>query len=370
VSSKIIRCANTSDLESTFQWTLVEDEEAACREAKLADLSYIPINQVFDIRPFRFTLKPRESIPIEISYFGHAGRRFHTTAVCCVLGGPEYAVDLSGEANVAAFRVDKQVLDYGTVVYDATESREFTLMNCGKVEYDFVVDIGTCANFVNALDAQTEALSIPYSALFPKRLQISPSSGRISAGDKAKVIVKLCPGTPDPVLETIRVRIAHFEPIDIKVEAVGVFGSVLLALPRPDGKDDSWRSAITHAVNALTASSLSTALAAPFDRMDNLATVPASGNELDFHIQAEATRLLFRQELALEAQRPPSLSPRGKDAKLSQPMESIVMHSYVLDFGYVIQGFVKKQARIFVCTSKHLCAASISPFICSACMFS
>eukprot|EP00644_Phytophthora_capsici_P002092 jgi/Phyca11/21187/fgenesh1_pg.PHYCAscaffold_84_\ len=137
---------NVSKVDTSFRWIFIEDEKEALSTAT-AKKPYIPINQVFDILPIRGLLKPNESEKIEFVYYGHANRKFKSTVACEVEGGPEYELTLLGEASSLVYKLDKQSLDFGQVLYNKTEDRDFSILNVGKVPFSFniLIDSVACA---------------------------------------------------------------------------------------------------------------------------------------------------------------------------------------------------------------------------------
>jgi len=92
VASQTVVVTNVTKLPLDLGWSFVWDEATAVAEAEAAGLPYIPVNKVFDVRPLRCHLLPGDTMPVDFVYYGHPGRRFATTAVCEIAGGPEYAV--------------------------------------------------------------------------------------------------------------------------------------------------------------------------------------------------------------------------------------------------------------------------------------
>ncbi|KAG3249966.1 Hydrocephalus-inducing [Phytophthora idaei] len=202
---------NISKVDTSFRWIFIEDEKEALSTAT-AKKPYIPINQVFDILPIRGTLKPNESEKIDFVYYGHANRKFRSTVACEVEGGPEYELTLLGEASSLVYKLDKQSLDFGQVLYNKTEDRDFSILNVGKVPFSFniVIDNITCG----------------------RTLEISPTSGKIPPNEKQRILVRLRPGIPEYFEETVVLEIAHFQPIPFKLFGTGTFAAVSLNLPR------------------------------------------------------------------------------------------------------------------------------------------
>eukprot|EP00505_MAST-04D_sp_SCG-Rhode-Island_P002661 Stramenopile-MAST_4_protein_2661 len=226
-----VRVTNTSQIDTDLSWTFEADEDAA-RKAATAAKPYIPVNQVFDVLPIRSLLRPGESEVVEFAFYGHANRRFRTTCVGLVQGGPEYPIMLQGEAALIAHRIDQTYLDFGKVPYDVEdEVKEFSITNPGKVPFDFRLRL--------------DELSRPGVVI------AGPLSGKIYAGDKQKITVKFQPGIPDRIMETVKVDIAHFEPIMFPVYGHGIFTNIHVSLPREDANDEVWLATVEEARRAI-----------------------------------------------------------------------------------------------------------------------
>ncbi|GMF21897.1 unnamed protein product [Phytophthora lilii] len=202
---------NVSKVDTSFRWVFIEDEKDALSTAT-AKKPYIPINQVFDILPIRGLLKPNESEKIEFVYYGHANRKFKSIVACEVEGGPEYELTLSGEASSLVYKLDKQSLDFGQVLYNKTEDRDFSILNVGKVPFSFNITVDHIA--------------------CGRTLEITPTSGKIAPNEKQRILVRLRPGIPEYFEETLVLEIAHFQPIPFKLFGSGTFAAVSLNLPR------------------------------------------------------------------------------------------------------------------------------------------
>lgn len=199
---------NVSKVDTSFRWVFIEDD----KEAQAGKKPPIPINQVFDILPIRGLLKPSESEKVEFIYYGHANRKFKSLVACEVDGGPEYEITLLGEASSLVYKLDKQSLDFGQVLFNKLEDRDFSILNVGKVPFAFTIT--------------AERISRG------RLVEVTPTSGRVAPGEKARVIVRLRPGIPEPFEETLVLEIAHFQPFEFKMFGVGIFSSVTFNLPR------------------------------------------------------------------------------------------------------------------------------------------
>ena len=72
--------------------------------------------QLYDIHPLFGYLPPGESETVAFTFFGHVGVKAEVTALCDVQGGPEYELQLSGEASNMHYNIDKTEIDLGVIV--------------------------------------------------------------------------------------------------------------------------------------------------------------------------------------------------------------------------------------------------------------
>ena len=66
----------------------------------------------------------------------------------------------------------------------------------------------------------------------PGIVQASPAGGRVGAGERAVVKLRVSPGVPDRLMELVVVRVAHFEPVQVQVLVEGTYPRLTLGLPR------------------------------------------------------------------------------------------------------------------------------------------
>ena len=223
--SKVIKITNTSSVDASFHWVFMEEEKDESssahnsRSIAVTTSSHehqkaapIPINQVFDILPIRARLLPGETEEVEFTYYGHANRKFKGQVQCVVEGGPDYELKLRGEASSVSYRLDKQHLDFGPILYNKCEERDLTIFNTGKVNFSYRVRLHKLSR---------EGI-----------VSVSPMSGEIPAFDKTKLKIKFLPGVPDQLVENIVLEVAHFPTIDFKVYGSGIFAAFTTNLPR------------------------------------------------------------------------------------------------------------------------------------------
>jgi hypothetical protein len=167
--------------------------------------------QVFDILPARNTLLPSQSEDIEFTMVSVMDTKVAATAICVVVGGPEYKVSLTGESSVVGFELDRSVIDFHDIMFTARKDEELIITNVGKVIFDF--------NITGSQNAM---------GLF----EINPSLGNVNPGEKQKIIFTVRPAMPCTIKETFTINIAHFEPITVDCYCVGIFPATVATLPR------------------------------------------------------------------------------------------------------------------------------------------
>ena len=73
-------------------------------------------SQIFDILPLYSTLHPHETQKIQFTFYGHANISSQAVARCSVHGGPDYDIELLGQASLVQYFFDRQIVDYGKQV--------------------------------------------------------------------------------------------------------------------------------------------------------------------------------------------------------------------------------------------------------------
>ena len=218
-----VKCTNTSKIDSNLWWSFVvpdASEKTAKRPSSSSTttgtLSRLdpphPINAVFDILPIRSFLKPGESEDVEFVFYGHANHKYKATAVREVQGGPEYEVKLEGEASSIQYKFDKTSIDFGNTFYDKFQTEEITLINTGKVKFEFKVNSDSVAA--------------------PTIIKAVPPMQVVNPGDKCKIQIQVYPGLPTLITTSFTVEVAHFEPQVVVVTGKGIFPHVAVNLPR------------------------------------------------------------------------------------------------------------------------------------------
>jgi hydrocephalus-inducing protein len=212
-----MKMVNVSEMSVHYEWSFLEDELNAGGETSEAQTNRtmgIPINEVFDILPLNGTLEPNQSEQVEFVYYGVPNQKFKTIAVCQVEGGPEYEVNLLGEASNINYRLNIQnannIIDFGEIPFSGWNHREFVIENLGKVPFEYQIRMD--------------------NIIRKGLIQVSPQQGKIASGDKPKITISFCPALPGDYTESFKIQVAHFEPETITLRGYGLYPAIKLEL--------------------------------------------------------------------------------------------------------------------------------------------
>ena len=208
-----VKASNSCKIVVNYEWIFLENQQVVKKKTRgVAPAQQLPAGQIFDILPVRSTLQPNESEIIDFSMFGNANSKFNGHVVCVVEGGPEYKFPISGEASTVSFSLNRSVIDFGKVLISEKGDEELIISNNGKVTFTY--DIVAC---------QSSGADI---------FEIIPSTGKVSAGQSAKVIIRIRPGFPAQLCEYIQVSVGHFDPVKIACYCQGIVPCAVVLLPR------------------------------------------------------------------------------------------------------------------------------------------
>lgn len=92
------------------------------------------------------TLHPHETQKIQFTFYGHANISSQAVARCSVYGGPDYDIELLGQASLVQYFFDRQLVDYGkqvrtraaTVIAKEQDFLKLLLSSPGKCEKFFL----------------------------------------------------------------------------------------------------------------------------------------------------------------------------------------------------------------------------------------
>ncbi|KAL1499824.1 hypothetical protein AB1Y20_012509 [Prymnesium parvum] len=203
--------SNPSRVAAHYSWSFtVDNVKVGGKEVTADGVPVLP----FDVLPIRGTLPPGGSDTVELYYKGGINSKARAVALCEVAGGPSYELPLVAESATVSYRLDKNSLDFGLVQYDRVEEKEMYLQNTGRVPLAF--------QMINTMLSRSNVV------------EVVPSSGRVNAGEKQKLLVRVLPGLPEVIREVFQLQVAHFEPEEVVVHVEGTYPRVQLNLPQED----------------------------------------------------------------------------------------------------------------------------------------
>jgi len=204
---------NRGQLPVYYTWNFYENNDDQETDSKNTENDLVPVYQLFDIIPIRGYLEPGACEKSEIIFHGICSGIHKVLAVCDVVGGPKYKINLFGETSLVSYKFDRDVIDFGVQYYQNIVKQDITLFNTGKVEFDYSV-------------------ILPKNSILEKRIAIYPSFGNILPYQKQKITIKFTTLTPEDINDSFFIRIGHFDPVPITVTGQGIAPHIMLNLPR------------------------------------------------------------------------------------------------------------------------------------------
>jgi len=204
---------NKGKLPVYYKWNFFEIPSDEENDIDIVESDLVPIYQLFDIIPIRGYLEPGASENSEIIFHGLCNGVYKVLAICDVVGGPKYKIVLNGETSLVSYKFDKEVIDFGVQYYQNIVKQDITLFNTGKVEFDY-------------------SIILPKNSELEKRVSIYPAIGNILPYQKQKITIRFSTITPEDIEESFFIRIAHFDPVPIKIIGKGIAPHIMLNLPR------------------------------------------------------------------------------------------------------------------------------------------
>ena len=346
-----VKVTNTSKLDAVLVWTI--------QESTLTKPSKLSKAKIFDILPFCCVLPAGTTDDVRFSMHGVPDQKVNAVAICTVEGGPEYRLPLYGEASAISYRLDTSYIDFDSVVFNETGERDIVIYNTGKVIFPF--------EFV-------------YSELSSRGIvEALPIRGTVPAGDKMKITVRIRPFMPQTFSELILLKIAHFDPVFIKCFCKAIFPCVFVNLPRfkrigPFGESGDnhylatlWDAVYDEAVaNVRNEQAFNTAVEeTPDPPMGSSSEIPEISDQLAVKMfinplkkadisqksvalsqDVEIQRLTFcnyLKKIVVSAD-PNEFSNLQAYLSASIDFRKVTCGTYVMDFGNVICGQIKKKS--------------------------
>lgn len=199
---------NTTELPVDIFWELIADKGQR-EEAEST--------KIFDIYPIRMHVNPFEEDVVRVSFFALAdseGRSatYKGTAVCHVVGGPEYTIQLSGAAAAIQYKIDPLHFEFGNRSYKDSIKEKMTLENLSDVPIKYTIMIPKQCKF-NTFD-------------------IRPMEGVVEVGKSVDFSLQIAMGLPLKYSESFFLQIGHFDEVRIDVNVNCFIPQLQFDLPR------------------------------------------------------------------------------------------------------------------------------------------
>jgi len=224
----LITLENESEMDVIYEWFLVEEENSyEPTKNRKREGRKIPLNEVFGIIPMNGRLKKGEKEVTEISFSPGMNQKYYAKAKCCVEGGPEYMIDLVGEASEIKYKIVVNDQDSHDM-----NKREFNIL-FGEIPFnersklDMVIKNEGDVPFVYRINYNADKL---------RYMSISSIYDEIKAREFKKIEIEIIPGIPDTLDDELIIEIAHFEPIKVRIKAIGIYRGLILSMNRKEAE--------------------------------------------------------------------------------------------------------------------------------------
>ncbi|EAX95386.1 hypothetical protein TVAG_449190 [Trichomonas vaginalis G3] len=194
---------NTQTIKADFWWEI----ETPSKSAK----------NVFDIFPTRGSLLPNSEDKIYVSFYAAPGgddgpANFSGRAICHVIGGPIYNLDLKGSSAAFDYSITPRLFTFENCLATETLKGEFVLKSMSDFNFDYNVQI-------------------------PKGIRVqdfivSPMSGTLKSMTSQNFIISIVPGQLKDYDELFFIRIGPFDEERIRVTIKATFPRLEFDLQR------------------------------------------------------------------------------------------------------------------------------------------
>lgn len=186
--NKSVTITNSSELTVIYDWTILDEGDS------------------FEILPLRGELKSGETQTTYISCFTKATAQ-NVTAFCRVHGGPTYKLNILSQTCVVDYTVEPQQHDFGYVLFDQFQTKQFTIYN--KSENDI--------NYIIKIPGNTKL-----------KLKVTPQEGVVPANSKSTFQVRARSGVPGEFHERIVLNVVDFNDTEIYLSYYGEYQHIEL----------------------------------------------------------------------------------------------------------------------------------------------
>ncbi|OHT01013.1 hypothetical protein TRFO_07679 [Tritrichomonas foetus] len=209
--TKDIKISNNSELPVDLYWELFTGDKPVKNPSNTS--------KIFDIYPIRAHIESKSTDVVRFSFFAVAdsrgrSRKYQGTAICHIVGGPEYTLSLAGGSAAIEYKIDPLHIDFGDINYKDRMHKTMTLSNNSDVPVSYVIKIPRACRFQLFL--------------------INPQEGVINQNETVSIHIQVIGGLPRLFNEACFVQIGHFDEIRIDVRMNCFIPQIQIDLPHTD----------------------------------------------------------------------------------------------------------------------------------------
>lgn len=206
--TKDITIDNQSELPVDLYWELFVND----KPCNLSDNT----SSIFDIYPIRAHIDPKTKDVVRFSFFAIAdpsgkSTKYKGKAICHIVGGPEYTLNISGGSAAIQYKIDPLRIDFGELSYKTRVHKTLSITNSSDVSISYTIKIPRGCSFQSFL--------------------VNPLQGTISQNQVATIDLQILGGLPKVYNESFFVQIGHYDDIRIDVLLNCFIPQIQIGLP-------------------------------------------------------------------------------------------------------------------------------------------
>lgn len=231
------------DMDLEYEFILLEDENTIQEDKNINAIGLkksqqkitkkLLLSEVFSIVPMNGILKPSSTEIVRVTFTPGSDCEYSAALRCEIIGGPDEKILLKGVSSSIIYKILFKKID------EKTEPR-IELSNINKKDHINEIFLGkipfnkeTRISFTIKNEGKVDFnVNIDYKSEKLRYIKLYKHSFIVKAQTNEDIDIDFMPGTPEFVYDIIQINIAHFEPIIVKIHALGFFSTLIIDLPR------------------------------------------------------------------------------------------------------------------------------------------
>ena len=158
---------------------------------------------MFDVYPIRGHIDKNTTIKTSFTFYAYGSKNIFGQAICHIIGGPEYKIDLTGSSTDVSFKIDPEYIDFGYKCFTEPITTSIELKNLSQ-------------------DPLTFDIIIPESCSF-KEFTIHPLSGVIPYDSFIMLSLRIVTDIPKEYKENFLIKLGTIYNAEVNI----VFQSIV-----------------------------------------------------------------------------------------------------------------------------------------------